>query len=918
MFRRGTLAFGLATALGAACAPPPPPSLEVEYAGCQAVLEGPVCVVPEDRRLRLWVGSDPGVELDVAAGGRVLSTEEVQGGWGLAVELDEGQPELVLRATGSRATGSRATATGGGVATWNLSLRRNNEPDWLTRARELDREDLEATRRRVTERLDGLDAGLRGSALRVLAQLDARAGDGDAAERHLHMALEATGSAGRFLEEIECRATLVYLLFYDNRLGEAREMLEDMPVEPRAPAEALFHRAYSGAVLANGVGDHQTALRLLDGAVRRAERLGLGRLGNSAQQLQAIQLQRTGRGTEAAELLARLWASAPEGEHACLRAPLANNIGWSRLLALESRPEGTGAPAAGQGGAAAAADSAGDPVPWLEAALDLFQRECPQLAGEPANVHTNLARAHLQAGRLARAREHLESSRRLAPEPEIRQLLWWLEIEARIALAESRANRALELYDDLAELAAAAFSADGEWRAAIGRGRAYRALGRMESARRELARGEALLDGASLQVPIVAGRASFVAQRELGTRLHLELLLDQDRPREAFEAARRSRSRVLRGLRRGERLAHLEPERRRRWEEAVATYRSRRQELDAAVRDAWRLPADELRRLEVEQAARRQELNDLLERFLAILEPHAPRAPALPELGAGDVRLIYHPLQRGWAAFADDAAGLQVGRLGGLEIRDAELARHLLEPFADKIRSAERVRVLPYGILRAIDFHALPFAGEALLALKPVVYGLDLRPPAATSERRANRGVVVADPGGDLAAARLEASHVRDTAAEPWSIELLEGAAADDGAVRGALATADLFHYAGHGLFAGWQSALPLAGSRLTLGDVLALEQAPARVVLSGCDTGRAAADAPAAGLAHAFLAAGSRSVIAATRPIADDEALALTSALYPALLSSASVPAALRRAQLELRRQNPGADWSSFRVFEP
>ncbi len=890
----------LVTALGiAACAPPPPPSLEVEYAGCHTVLRGSVCVVPGEDPLRLWVRADPGADLEITAGGKLLDVEERAAGRLLEVEPDGQQPELVLRLSAA-----------GGEATWSLALRRNDEPSWLVEARTLDPEVLASTRQQVTERVDGgLEAGLRGPALRVLARLAARTGDPEAARDHTRQALKAHRSDGDYLEEIECRASLSHWLLFDNQLSDARAILDDMPDEGNPPAEALFHRAYSRAVLAHRFGDHQTALRLLDGAARQAERVELVRYGRMARELQAVQLQLIGRDVDAAAILKRLWDSAPENERPCDRASLANNIGWSRLRVLEAGGDDT------------------DPMPWLEEALDIFQQQCPALVDEPANVHTNLARANLHGGRRKRAREHLESSRRQARSPEIRQRLWWRDVEARIALGEGRAERALELYDDMASLATATLSAEAEWRSALGRGRAHQALGRIDSARRDFARGEALLDGASLQVSISAGRADFVAQRELGTRFYIELLLDQNLERDAFEIARRSRSRILRSLRRSERLAHLEPERRRRWDETVAAYHSRRQQLDVAMRDAWRLPADELRRLEVEQAAWRRELNDLLDRFLGILEPSGQQASALPPLAPGEVRLVFHPLPQGWAAFAEDAGDLQVERLPELVVEapgDAlaasELARHLLEPFAAKIAGAEQVRILPYGDLRAVDFHQLPFGGDVLLASKPVVYGLDLQPTTATPERRPKRGVVVVDPGGDLAGARLEARHVRKALTRGWSIDLLEGAAADGDAVRAALAAADLFHYAGHGVFAGWESALPLAaGSRLTLGDVLVLERPPVQVVLSGCDTGRSAAvPADAAGLAHAFLAAGSRSVIAATRPIADDTALALTSALYPALVSSASAPAALRQAQLELRRRDPGADWSSFRVFEP
>src|SRR6185295_13907303 len=94
-------------------------------------------------------------------------------------------------------------------------------------------------------------------------------------------------------------------------------------------------------------------------------------------------------------------------------------------------------------------------------------------------------------------------------------------------------------------------------------------------------------------------------------------------------------------------------------------------------------------------------------------------------------------------------------------------------------------------------------------------------------------------------------------------------------------------HYAGHGAFSGfggWESSLLLAeDTRLTLGDLLALERVPSRVVLSGCETGRSSTETSveSLGLAHAFLLAGSREVVASTRPADDRTVPAFFADLY-------------------------------------
>jgi len=90
--------------------------------------------------------------------------------------------------------------------------------------------------------------------------------------------------------------------------------------------------------------------------------------------------------------------------------------------------------------------------------------------------------------------------------------------------------------------------------------------------------------------------------------------------------------------------------------------------------------------------------------------------------------------------------------------------------------------------------------------------------------------------------------------------------------------------------------------------------------MLSGCDTGRSAAETPVAGLglAHAFLLAGSRAVVASTRPTADRSLPAFFTQLYTQWDREPDLAVVLQRAELAWRAQDPRADWSSFRLFAP
>jgi CHAT domain-containing protein len=226
---------------------------------------------------------------------------------------------------------------------------------------------------------------------------------------------------------------------------------------------------------------------------------------------------------------------------------------------------------------------------------------------------------------------------------------------------------------------------------------------------------------------------------------------------------------------------------------------------------------------------------------------------------------------------------------------------------------------LPYGWLRAIDFHALPFRGEPLVASVAVEYALDL--PAARPAIASGAALVVSDPTDDLPATRVEAAAVavrlRDAG---WSVVRVEGRDATSARVRQELPRAALFHYAGHGLFAGHdgiESALPLAsGGSLTLGDIFALGATPSRVVLSGCDAARTTESdgAEGLGLAQAFVLAGADFVIAPWRKVDDASAATLSAALAKDLSRSADGAEVLRAAQNRLRAASDPS-WAAFRV---
>src|SRR6185295_15666782 len=299
--------------------------------------------------------------------------------------------------------------------------------------------------------------------------------------------------------------------------------------------------------------------------------------------------------------------------------------------------------------------------------------------------------------------------------------VWQREIAARLDLARGLPRQALDSWQALERDARRSGSLEDLWLALVGDARAERALGDRGAALSALSDAEGLLDRQALALPR-PGRARFVAQRSASAEIRIELLLDAGRTAEALAAARRSRVRALRQIEIEGRIERLTGDARERWQEAVGRFGKARRWCDEAAAKEWQAPTD---RLAVERSARASLCSDAdadLESAVARLGLAAPAmsgGPAALETfrppGAGEVVIAFHPLEKGWVAFAADGTGIKAHRFelppAGAAPTPDEWSARLLAPFAVEIQRAVKIRVLAYGELREVDLHALPFDG---------------------------------------------------------------------------------------------------------------------------------------------------------------------------------------------------------------
>lgn len=272
------------------------------------------------------------------------------------------------------------------------------------------------------------------------------------------------------------------------------------------------------------------------------------------------------------------------------------------------------------------------------------------------------------------------------------------------------------------------------------------------------------------------------------------------------------------------------------------------------------------------------------------------------------------------------------------------------------------MRVLASGRASAIPVHALPWSAdpydpddkrEALAHYIPVVYGLDLppapeRPPKGPDTRDA---LILVDSRAERA--REEADTVASALRHwGWSIDELTTRDLPPVKLRHTLQRVKHFHYAGHAYYdetiggtpiqsnvnndrlrrwppysggaAAEPSYIPLGQhGRLTVPDVLMMEDVPHTVTLMGCATGVNDERMTYGGfsLATAFLAAGARAVVASTDKIDGQAAAILGNALYLSHDSEIStdpgqwMTTAIRFVR---SRREPSMDLTNYRVYVP
>jgi len=260
----------------------------------------------------------------------------------------------------------------------------------------------------------------------------------------------------------------------------------------------------------------------------------------------------------------------------------------------------------------------------------------------------------------------------------------------------------------------------------------------------------------------------------------------------------------------------------------------------------------------------------------------------------------------------------------------------LIAPLADRVVAGRLLIIAPDEMTYAIPFAALRAPNgqflieQTAIAIAPAATAMASEVPTLLPNQ--STVAIVADPAFSASSfptlEHLPAARGETAALRPifGSTIALAGESATRRALESAGRNCDVLHIAAHAFSSTRDSSLSLIALTpepgdegiLYLEDVKSLElRGRPLVVLAGCQTGSfGKGNGSIRSLAHAFLAAGSRAVLATLWNVEDKPASELTRRFYRSLQTGTSMPQALRDAQLAAIHSRPPSEWSAFQLY--
>lgn len=883
--------------------------LSVEYSGCTTVFAGPVCVLKKTRILSVWVQTESDAELIFKGRYRILQEPVlVAGGKRFEIEVENGSNSLELNVKKDSAENR-----------WTLDFSWQGLPAWFSQADKLRAKGKLEEARTILEKERSNDKHHIGLLHTALARLLYFEGKISQAESRYRKAIEHYTESKYLSHRCRDASALAYLYVLQGRRFDMASKLLESALPPKGFADSIINFTSVKAYVAAEMGDYRQTVRQYSRALLSANRLRPDLKSRIEEDL-AMYMLVIGRRKEAMQSLDNILRQSDhsaEGElRHCQRASLLTRIVYSKTLSYEARE-----------------DVSEPPFAQIKEGLRLLdQHRCPDAHRFRFQLLHSKILTLLHYGQVQQAELGLTSLRKIS-QNRIENKLLIHEIEARVAHAKQDAISANHLFRKLLEFSVSADDPIMEWKATIGVAQSLALMKKYDAALATYKRAHQLSRESVLKIALGDGRASFMAQRTGAFQQHIELLVKLKRNVQALAVARGYLIQELRSLQRSSRLATLPPSQKAQWNKLMSRYQVERDKLSAEGKEEWELSEGQLLQARQGRKQDRLKLKQILDEAYSIIADD-DSLDLLTQPGKDELFLLYYPSPTKWIGFASDQQSVEVKEIVPIRLHSdsrptkSQIAEQLLNPFSEKINRNKKITILSTSKLQSIDFHGLPWSGDVLVAKKQVRYSLDLarKRSRVTIRKNKRKALLVIDPESNLPKARQEVTVIENALKESgdWEVKTLVGDNALRSVVWQELQNANWFHFSGHadyGSQRGWNSALRLAkGTSLKITDLLSIEHAPDTVVLLGCETGLSHAESGSnIGLAQAFLAAGSQTVIASTRPLSDAASKRFSSLFYGQVATkSDDVAGEFQKAHVAQREQSRTDDWSSLRLYIP
>ncbi|MBK8255311.1 MAG: CHAT domain-containing protein [Polyangiaceae bacterium] len=670
------------------------------------------------------------------------------------------------------------------------------------------------------------------SIVRLRARHARRCGSLDEAKHLLRKAVQDGRAQGRLSDAVDDKHLLAFIqMTRDFDFEAARALLWGEEDDLSRCPECQLDAAYYKSIWAVETGRYKEALYQLEKVLRKSARLGLADRRRAAENQRMEVLATLGRTREAVAIANGLLTEAPHLEDPCAVVKLQTSAAWAltRGVGREDRVSQT--------------------LHSAHQAVERARAECPT---GMVTALVNAAFIEVELGELPKAKALLAEAQKYLEKGDVRMTSWLQPLQVEVALRDDPAQL----------LRRVSPTVDGQvtspeigFRALSGRARALRRTAQLASARDAYTTAHEALDQWSALVPLGEGRETFFELHERWAAESVDFAVQLAETAAGGSSLGNSAAKAV-----AEEIEH-------NIGRAFYTLAQSEQVSLSSISDyrrgGSRSPANASKRV--------------------------TRITTPPP---GTVDLFYHPKLDGWVGVALSSEATSVIHIPSGPIHQVlanpttlsvEAASLLLDPFADILKNAQRVRVPALGPLRNVPFEALPWNNTVLSDQIQVSY----RFPALGKETgkctQMPRAVGVFDPSQNLPGAERSTPAVRDAiSGRGYEWVQLTGSEATREAVLAQLENpcTHIFHYDGHAAFLGRdgvEAALELWGGRLRVVDILGLQHVPKYVSLLGCET----AKDDGMGLAHAFLAAGAGEVLAAIDVVDDTLSERVAAALY-------------------------------------